>query len=200
MLKKPYDRRQIDQRNAAGCRDDAELEVLRGADQSRAIGKQQREQCAEREQHRLQHDAFEARVVDRGNGAEKEALDDRVQRRGHRRPFLLEDGGDREYEAADSAAQQVRHRADRALRREFDLVPGERGGDDAQQEQQAGLVDGSVQGHRRAVAADDSAAGEIEERGFLQGGVAAAHHVECPCGVRLSIPKAGARSVIDTMG
>src|SRR3546814_6888055 len=61
-----------------------------------------------------------------------------------------------------------------------DLAPGEGRGHHRQHQQDRGLADRAVQGHRAAGGArDDGAAAEVEEGGILQSRVAATHGV-CP--------------------
>jgi len=171
-----YDRGQVHQGDAAGGRDHAELEVLGGPDQPAAVGEQQREQGAEGQQDRLEHDALEACLVECRNGAQEQALRQRIERRADRRPLLLEDGGHGQHEAADQAAPQVQARAAGELAGIGQrLVPGEGRGDHRQQQQQAGLVDGAVEGHRPGAARDHRAAAGVEEGGIGEGWVAAAH-------------------------
>src|SRR5690606_25214031 len=129
------DRRQVHQRDATGGCDHAELEVLGGLDQAAAVGEQHREQGAEGEHHRLHHDAFVQMVEQGRDRAQEEALDQRVQRRGDRRPGLLERGDQGQHQAADRTAPDIHGEAGcRGAVRPEGLVPGEGRGEHHEQQ------------------------------------------------------------------
>jgi len=104
-------------------------------------GLQHREQGAEGQQHRLQHDAVETRLVARRDRAREQAFEQRMERCADRRPALLEDGGHGRHEAADQSAPQVQARAAGELAGIGQCrVPGEGRGERRQQQQQAVLL------------------------------------------------------------
>ncbi len=176
-----HERGQVEQGDAASGRDHAQLEVLGGLDQAAAVREQQREQGAEGQQHGLEHDAGELGVEHGRDGAEEQAFHQRVHRRGDRRPFLLEDGDQRQHEAADGAAHGIQLGSGHDLAIVIDgLVPGESGRQHGQQQQEAGLVDGAVEGHCLVGAGHHRAAGEVEEGRLGKSRIAAAHACS-PC-------------------
>ncbi|KAG1448104.1 hypothetical protein G6F57_016926 [Rhizopus arrhizus] len=176
-----YERGQVEQGDAAGGSHHAHLEVLGGLDHAAAVREQQRGQRAEGQQHGLEHDARVLHVEQRRDGAQEQALDQRVHRCGDRRPFLLEDGDQRQHQPADRAAHGIQLGCAHDLAVLVDgLVPGKGCGQHGQQQQDAGLVGGAVEGHHLAGAGHHRAAGEVEEGRLGKSRVAAAHAYS-PC-------------------
>uniref|UniRef100_A0A914YWS1 Uncharacterized protein n=1 Tax=Panagrolaimus superbus TaxID=310955 RepID=A0A914YWS1_9BILA len=176
-----HERGQVEQGNAAGGSDHAHLEVLCGLDHAAAVCEQQRGQGAEGQQHGLEHDARVLHVEQGRHGAQEQAFDQRVHRRGDRRPFLLEDGDQRQHQTADRATDGVQARAAGNLAVLVNrLAPGECRGQHGQQQQDAGLVGGAVEGHHLVGAGHHRTAGEVEEGRLGKSRVAAAHACS-PC-------------------
>ena len=174
---------EVEQGDAARCRDDAQLEVLRRADQPAAVGQQQRRQRAEGQPDRLDHDARIAHLEHGRDRADEKALQQRVQRCGDGRPRLLEDRHQRDDESAEAADEHVRHRV-HGRRIGEKLAPGPQRRAQRQHEQQRRAVHRAVEAHGARRRGDDGARAEVEKGGSLQGRIAASHDVSrrirCP--------------------
>ena len=97
MPKKPSTKlSQIEQRDAAGGRNHAELEVFGRSHEAAAIREQQRGERSERQPHRLADDARILRFEEQRDAAERQPFEARIDGRRDRREILLEDRDERE--------------------------------------------------------------------------------------------------------
>ena len=97
---------QIKECNAAGGRDHSQLEFFGGANYAGAVGEQQNYQSAKGQPDGLYGDSVKARFIHRRDAAQHQAFQQRIQRRGNRRPLLLENGDQGNDEAADATDHQ----------------------------------------------------------------------------------------------
>ena len=113
---------------------------------SGGVGREEDEEGGEGESHGLNGDAGVAEVQHGGKGAEEESLQQGVDGRGDGRPFAFEAGDEGEDESAKDADNHLQRYGGRVVGCR-ELIPGEAGGDDGEQEQDSGFVDGATEGH-----------------------------------------------------
>ena len=133
----------VDERDAAGGREDPELEVLGGTDPSGTVRDQQPAERSEREEDRLTGDPRITRLEHHRDSAEGEPLERGIGGRRDGSPRLLEDGGEGDDEATEKAHDHPRRRL-RASRTE---APRIRGRGEKDHERYRRLVDDPVHGH-----------------------------------------------------
>src|ERR1700722_3018652 len=105
------DLNEIEERDAAGGCDDAELEILRDANRAGFIRDEHDGKHTEGEADGVECDSGIRLVENGGDAAEKEPFEEGVDRRGDRCPIGLKDGGQRGDEAAEDAADHPWHSA-----------------------------------------------------------------------------------------
>ena len=141
-------RHHVHQRDGARGAYDNHPKLVGDLDQADPVCHEHAEQGAERQADRLEHDAVVLGLEDRGQTADRESLERRVDRRRDRCPVLLEDRHQRRDEAAEHAAQHPGHRGLHAAAHHLAPHPRSRHHDEQQQESR--LVDGAFHGHRLA--------------------------------------------------
>src|SRR5258708_6590586 len=136
---------QIEKRDATGSSDHAEVEALRGANHTGLVSEQHHEERPEGEADGLYRDARVGALEHGGDAAQRQTFEERVDGCGERRPIRLENGNQRDDEAAENAAHHPWNGRSRDWRvRQAPSPCG--GGYDAEQEQ-GRLVDGALQRH-----------------------------------------------------
>ena len=165
-----HDLRHVEEGNAAGGGDNADAKLLRHLDDAGAVDDQQRKERSESQSHGFHGDAGIAEFQQRRDAAEDEALEERVDGRGDRRPLLFEDGDHGADEAAEEAAEHPRGDVGEVARLK-EGVPGEGSGGDGAEEQDAGLVDGAVERHAVGCIHDAAVAcsGDVAEGVLAEG-------------------------------
>src|SRR5579884_990087 len=143
---------EIYQHDSSSCRHYAEFELLSYADHSGAVGEQKAKECTKRQPCRLHCDSMKLLVEHCRKTANHQTLEKRVDRRCHWRPVLLEYC----YQCCNKAAES----ADQDPRSDFlacsDLTPGPRCCRKEAKEEDAGLVNRSLDRHRFGADIPDS--------------------------------------------
>ena len=168
--------REVKETDAASGRDNPHPQSLSHLDKSGAISKEHGEEGAECEADGLYCNAGIAKVEGRRDAAEKQAFEQRVDGRGDWGPLFFEDGDHGEDKTAkDADEHEGRHTGEVAGLKEEMPGPG-RGGDGAK-EQNAGLVDGAVDGHAVGEVGDASVTGalQVAEGVFAECGIGRFH-------------------------
>jgi len=160
---------QVKQHDAAGGRHYAFLKTLGGPDHSRLVSQQQRQAGPEGEAHRLDDDPGILGLGDGGDAANEQALQQGIEGSGHPGPGRFENGYQGHDEAGDGPQRyQGQHRL--RVSGPGKAVPSPGGGDADAQQQQHGLVGGSLDGHPFLGPGNTAqpGEGEVTERGVAR--------------------------------
>src|SRR6267143_1456018 len=95
---------EIQNRDASGCSDDADLESLGGADDSGLISEQQNKEGTESQSHGLNRNAGVSELKHGRDAAQRQAFEEGVNGGGDWGPFFLENGNQCDEESTEQTA------------------------------------------------------------------------------------------------
>ena len=155
---------EVEEGDGTGGGDDAEAELVSNADDAGAVDDEEGAEGAEGEGDGLHGDAGVANLKDGGDAAEDEAFAEGVGGGSDGRPLSLEDGDHGEDEPADEAEDEEAGGCAGFAGGE-EGAPGEEGGGHGAYQQDAGFVDGAVEGHAGGAIDGDALKGFVIESG-----------------------------------